>query len=871
MNARLARCAMATLVLAIACGTSLFGCLERPVVAGEPTTKTTFSDNVSQNTIDKIDILFSIDNSASMGDKQAYLEAAIPDLVDRLVHPFCVDASGASQGHSSLDADGSADCSAYPNTAPEFPPVHDMHLGVVSSSLGNRLGNACFTQAQDVDSGTDPNLLASTITFNGGTLDRHNDDQAHLITRASDPTIPLATGTPTEYALPDAQSSGFLAWYPGSNGGDAGSDVTPVTQAATLETDFKDLIAGVHEYGCGIESQLESWYRFLIQPDPYASLTTSASGQAQWVGVDRTIIKERHDFLRPDSLVAIIVLTDENDSEIDVRSLDGRGFLFMGTGFRPPHATAICATNPADPGCTTLGTVDAAAYTAADDWGYDLNLRHVHMKQKYGIDPQFPLARYVTGLTSQTVPDRTGEYPSGATSYVGTLDCTNPLFASSLPDGTTLSANVATDETSSDATTLCNAGAASKRRSPSLVFYGIIGGVPWQLLHFDPNSPQNSELTTPLTAAAGQEDDWTRILGKDPDNYDYTGIDPHMVESYAPRGPTPGYALLATLDGGGGQSAAETDPAPASGPNADPYNGREWITNGMSASSNGLASASPNQPVSAHADLPVDREYACIFPLVDNSGNPAPRDCSTVNGQYNVPANQSACDCTSTDLSPEQLSPLCDPQKPNSQIYAKAYPTIRELNLARKLGAQGIVSSICPIHVVDGSQNGTDPLYGYRPAVSSIINRLKVALTQQCLPQKLAATEAGAPLPCLVLATLPQATNPSDPEADCANNPGMEAPADDILQQFLANPPSDAPPNLASLPTCQVNPLGPSALDTSGSCATSSEQGWCYVTGAAAKTCPQAILFSPKTLPNGAFASLQCIETSTANAAGVSN
>jgi len=36
------------------------------------------------------------------------------------------------------------------------------------------------------------------------------------------------------------------------------------------------------------------------------------------------------------------------------------------------------------------------------------------MQAKYGLNPQFPINRYVNGLTSGTVPDRTGEYPSGA-------------------------------------------------------------------------------------------------------------------------------------------------------------------------------------------------------------------------------------------------------------------------------------------------------------------------------------------------------------------------------------------------------------------------------------------------------------------------
>jgi hypothetical protein len=874
MNARAFRCAQVTFVLTIPLALALGGggCLDRPVVAGEPTTKTDFTHKVAQAAVDKIDILFSIDNSASMGDKQAYLERAIPDLIARLITPNCVNASDESKldGPSIPGPDGTATCSAYLATDPasqlEFPAVHDMHIGVVSSSLGSRLGDKfgtgkggqCLTKEQDTSAGQ----VNSTITINGTTLDRHHDDQAHLLTR-SDPTTGV-TGTPSEVPLADAPS-GFLAWYPTSNGGDAGAGVTPVTSGGKLTSDFADLIAGVHEYGCGIESQLESWYRFLIQPDPYASLAVQ-NGKGSWVGVDTTILKQRHDFLRPDSLVAVIVLTDENDSEIDVRSIGGEGYYFMSTEFTPPHGTAACAANPADPGCTTLGMGDPSPYRGATDWGYDLNLRHVHMKAKYGVDPQYPIARYENGLTSASVPDRAGEYPSGANAYVGTNDCTNPLFAASLPDGSGLSASVATAETPSDATSLCNLP-KSTVRSKSLVFYAVIGGVPWQLLHFDPTSAKSSELSTcaSLGLPSGcREADWTRILGANPDAYDYTGIDPHMVESSQPRSAVPGYSLLPALGGNGGVSPAETNPAAANGPSSDPYNGREWVTDSVD---------SRGAPL--HVDLAVDREYACTFELVDETGAPAPRDCSKNSaGAYNVPANGEACDCSSTGLAADQLSPLCDPARVTSQTHAKAYPTIRELNLANKLGAQGIVSSICPIHVADNAAKD-DPLYGYRPAVASIVGRLKSALTPQCLPQPLRASDAAGTLPCLILATLPSGT-----QADCSNPAkGFEQPDPGLLADLQKSAhdawlegggTASGAPDPATLPTCQVARLTSAALDANGSCRTSSDKGWCYVTGAAAGACAQAIVFSPQTIPASTTVNLQCIETASALAAGTS-
>ena len=52
-------------------------------------------------------------------------------------------------------------------------------------------------------------------------------------------------------------------------------------------------------------------------------------------------------------------------------------------------------------------------------------------------------------------------------------NCTNPVFAASLPDGSDLTP-----------ATLCSLPVGN--RDPSLVYYLIIGGVPWQLLAQDP-------------------------------------------------------------------------------------------------------------------------------------------------------------------------------------------------------------------------------------------------------------------------------------------------------------------------------------------------------------------------------------------------
>src|SRR6185295_15905546 len=73
------------------------------------------------------------------------------------------------------------------------------------------------------------------------------------------------------------------------------------------------------------------------------------------VGVDATILKQRADFLRPDSLLAVIVVTDEADSWSDPMWLNGRGWLTRtfnngySTDGRLPRGTTACS-NPVDPG-----------------------------------------------------------------------------------------------------------------------------------------------------------------------------------------------------------------------------------------------------------------------------------------------------------------------------------------------------------------------------------------------------------------------------------------------------------------------------------------------------------------------------------------
>jgi hypothetical protein len=537
------------------------------------------------------------------------------------------------------------------NGTPEFKPISDIHIGVVSSSLG------AFG---------DKSVCSD---------DAPQNDHGHLINRNG------GTGVVT------AAPAGFLAWFPtiaANEGMTPPVSPTPaITDVASLAMSFQQLVTGTGESGCGLEAQLESWYHFLVQPDPWQSITVDADNLAHYTGVDGTILQQRHDFLRPDSLVAVVMLTDEDDSFSDPLTIGGQGWAFSassfpqssqartgGAGTTAPMGTSVCSSNPADPACTSCGFAKSCnpsdptcaalkndincqtnnGYYAGDD--DSLNVRFFRMKQRFGVDPQYPISRYIGGLTQALVPKAQEEHDVAGIYQVGAGSCTNPLFAGALPAG-------ASEE-------LC--ALPTGPRAPELVFFAIIGGVPNELLHFDPTNPEASKLTS---------DDWVRILGTDPINYDYKGIDPHMIQSITPRAGLPA-------------------PSATSGDNGtDPISGREWDTQKS------------------------DLQYACTFPLVAADD----KTCTM--------AGAPGCaDCNGT-----QNPPLCG-TNPLQQTRAKAYPTIRELEVARALGDQGVVASLCArtvgLHgmtlepdVTGGSPN---PLAGYRPAVKSILDRMKSSL-----------------------------------------------------------------------------------------------------------------------------------------------
>ena len=432
---------VALAALAACDGSSVIG-------GGTGGSETSSSSTVSSGTgagalskVDKVDIVISVDNSRSMADKQEVLVLALSDLVQSLTNPLCVDGQGnkaATQPALPFDA-----CPA--GSTREFAPISDIHVGIITSSLGGHGSDACSVtnDVQSCPGGPNPS----------------NNDAGHLIHRAD---------ACSAMSLPTYQGMGFLAWDPqqklsppgesnvGSVSVDAQGQVTSVTPG--IVPSLKDLVIGVGQVGCGYESQLESWYRFLADPEPSLDITVVA-GIATPTGTDTLLLQQRARFLRPDSLLAILVLSDEDDCS----TKEFGQFYYANQQQNPqdnkkkfhlPRARQECATNPNDPCCMSCGQSAGACppdptctqSPTLSDAEDDINLRCWDQKRRFGIDFLNPIDRYTTALTSPMIPDRAGNMVP------------NPIFSDLDP---------------SDGVTAV--------RDPGLVVIAGIVGVPWQV------------------------------------------------------------------------------------------------------------------------------------------------------------------------------------------------------------------------------------------------------------------------------------------------------------------------------------------------------------------------------------------------------
>lgn len=482
---------------------------------------------------DKLDLLLVLDNSRNLDAAQDLLADSLPYLLKRLANPACVNGLGnvVDQTPGPLDP-----CTIGER---EFAPLRDIHIAVISTSLGGHGADICSPA-------------------NGNFTPRQND-AAHLISFA-----PGGGNVPT-YA-----DKGFLAWDPAQSKNPPGdADING------LSNKVAEIARGTGTGGCGFESQLESFYRFLIDPNPYESIVLE-NNTAIPKGTDQIVLTQRGDFLRPDSTVAILILSDENDCSIR----DGGQAYFaaqaldaFGQPFRMPRARSECALNPSDPCCASCAqlTPPGCAPSESDpncqlpapsDIEDPINLRCFDQKRRFGVDFLYPIERYVRGLNEPLIADREGNIES------------NPLF--------------------------------SGNRSANMIVVAGIVGLPWQDIVIDAKTPS-------LGFLPAHQIDWGLILG-DPAN-NFPPFDPLMIESIDPRTgthPTTGAPLA---------------PPDSPSPQQNPVNGHE-----RNISNRDDLQYACIFPRKAPKDC-SGGDLSCECPPMNFQGNPL---CQDPNGNYST-------------------------------------------------------------------------------------------------------------------------------------------------------------------------------------------------------------------------------------------
>jgi hypothetical protein len=410
----------------------------------------------------------------------------------------------------------------------------DIHIGVVTSSLGSHGANGTRDVCVQAD----------------------DDDHAHLIGQ-------LRPGLTT------FKNSGFLAWGPGAD-----------PDIKTVLGELQPMLGALGEHGCGYEASLEAWFRFLIDPEPPATIVVPpGSSQAQAQGVDAVVLSQRAAFLRPDSVLAVVMLSDENDCSIQD---EGYGWLISRAApmFRSTSACKnpndkccqSCAEVAANAGCPTIATdsecVKGSTLASSED---DLNLRCFEEKRRFGFSLLYPIARYRDGLTRQTVIARSTQQA-----------VLNPIFA-------------------------------GHKRHPSQVILTGIVGVPWQDLA-DQASLTGPGLTNLTAAQLTQLGRWPLMIGGPDASPPKLPADPFMIETPVDRSTAVSATKHPLVD-------AALVASTSTNPQANVINGHETVNIGnrdlQAACTFPLA-----QPVTCN-QVAFDADKGCRCFMEDNAYNRA--------------------------------------------------------------------------------------------------------------------------------------------------------------------------------------------------------------------------------------------------------
>jgi len=296
------------------------GCIYREVAAIKPRTQSGVSEVIVNEGIDKVDLLLEVDNSNSMRENQEHIMQQFGALIDQLTNPPCVDRNNTSGPTHTCDPNN-------PDDVPKYPAVSDLHVGVISSDLGT------------------PGATVPGCQPNGGSGDDGvlNPIKNGLAVQRHEPWVsaPMTFPRPMDCSDPNEFPS-FISFTSGA------------TSTTAFNHDFL-CNAGLYINGCGLEQQLESVWRALIYHDPRDVAGNSDVNAG---------------FLRDDALLAILMLTDEEDGST-------RDCRYAENG-----VDCVDALDVFQPGSTA--------------WSNDnLNMRFYMYQPGDGQDPTWALDRYV--------------------------------------------------------------------------------------------------------------------------------------------------------------------------------------------------------------------------------------------------------------------------------------------------------------------------------------------------------------------------------------------------------------------------------------------------------------------------------------------
>ncbi len=306
----------------VAATTLTFGaaCLDRSLSPIVPCTKSVVVERVRQDAVENVDLLFVIDTSSSMEREQAALAREIPRLVEVLTT-------------GNLDDDPEA----------EFPPVRDLHVGLVSTDLG--------AAGETVD------RAACTGLGDDGELQ-----------------LPARCG---------GDGNRYLSFRP-ADFSDAARE-----EAAAQFSESVRCAAGLGTGGCNFEQPLEAALKAITPSSCDAAhcrfLHGAGHGDTLHAG-----------FVREDSVLAIVILTDEEDCSAQSAALYQGELSNLRCLGRPEHLHPIeryvegfAAARPDNPRRLVFAAIAGAPLDRTVDTGDAGEFRSLltDLESRPGVDP----------------------------------------------------------------------------------------------------------------------------------------------------------------------------------------------------------------------------------------------------------------------------------------------------------------------------------------------------------------------------------------------------------------------------------------------------------------------------------------------------